>query len=39
MPHITLYWLYDLPNWLFGVLVVLFFTLYGLLGLSSRGGG
>lgn len=35
MPHITLYWLYDLPNWLFGVLVVLFFTSYALLGLFT----
>lgn len=35
MPHITLYWLYNLPNWLFGIIVVLFFTLYGLVGLIS----
>ncbi len=35
MPHLTLYWLYDLPNWLFGLLVVLFFTLYGLAGLFT----
>ena len=33
MPSITLYWLYDLPNWLFGVIVVAFFLFYGLLGL------
>ena len=33
MPHVKLYWLYDLPNWLFGVVVVLFFTLFGLIGL------
>lgn len=35
MPHVTLYWLYDLPNWLFGIVVVLFFTLYGLAGLFA----
>ncbi len=33
MPSFTFYWLYDLPNWLFGVIVVTFFLLYGLLGL------
>ena len=33
MPAFTLYWLYDLPNWLFGVVVVTFFLLYGLIGL------
>ena len=31
--HISLYWLYDLPNWMFGVVVVSFFALYGLIGL------
>lgn len=35
MHHFNLYWLYDLPNWLFGTLVVLFFTLYGLVGLFT----
>lgn len=35
MPHLTVYWLYDLPNWLFGVIVVLFFVLYGLVGLFT----
>ena len=35
MPHLTLYWLYNLPNWLFGLIVVLFFTLYGLVGLFT----
>ncbi len=35
MPHLNFYWLYDLPNWLFGLTVVLFFVLYGLLGLFS----
>ena len=35
MPHLTLYWLYNLPNWLFGLVVVLFFTLYGLIGLFT----
>lgn len=35
MPPLTLYWLYDLPNWLFGVIVVLFFNLYSLLGLFT----
>ena len=35
MPHLTLYWLYNLPNWLFGLTVVLFFTLYGLAGLFT----
>ena len=35
MPHLTLYWLYNLPNWLFGLIVVLFFTLYGLAGLFT----
>ena len=33
MPSFSLYWLYDLPNWLFGVVVVAFFLLYGLVGL------
>ena len=35
MPHLTLYWLYDLPNWLFGLIVVLFFSLYGFAGLFT----
>lgn len=35
MPHFTLYWLYDLPNWLFGLITVLFFLLYGVLGLFA----
>lgn len=35
MPHLNVYWLYELPNWLFGALVVLFFTLYGLVGLFT----
>ena len=33
--HITLYWLYDLPNWVFGTLVICFFLAYGLIGLFS----
>ncbi len=33
--HITLYWLYDLPNWVFGTIVIAFFLAYGLLGLFS----
>ena len=35
MPSFTLYWLYDIPNWLFGVLVVLFFMGYGMIGLFT----
>ena len=35
MPHFTLYWLYDLPNWLFGLITVLFFLLYGVFGLFA----
>ncbi len=35
MPNLTFYWLYDLPNWLFGVVVVLFFLLYALAGLFT----
>lgn len=35
MPTFSLYWLYDLPNWLFGVIVVLFFNSYSLLGLFT----
>lgn len=31
----NLYWLYDLPNWLFGIFVVAFFTIYGLAGLFT----
>ena len=31
----TLYWLYDLPNWLFGVIVVFFLMTFGLLGLFT----
>ena len=33
--HLTLYWLYDLPNWLFGVIVICFFTAYALVGLFT----
>ena len=34
----TLYWLYDLPNWLFAVIVIAFFVSFGVAGLSlSRG--
>lgn len=33
--HIQLYWLYDLPNWLFGTIVILFFLAYGLVGLFT----
>ncbi len=29
----TLYWVYDLPNWLFGLLCIAFFMLLGLAGL------
>ena len=36
--HITLYWLYDLPNWLFGTIVICFFTAYALLGLFTTRG-
>lgn len=35
MRHINLYWLYDLPNWIFGVLVILFFMLFGVCGLFT----
>ncbi len=35
MPSFNLYWLYNLPNWLFGVVVVLFFVLYSLAGLFT----
>jgi hypothetical protein len=31
----TLYWVYDLPNWLFGLLSVTFFTGVGLVGLFT----
>ena len=33
--HLNLYWLYDLPNWLFGVIVIAFFLAYGLIGLFT----
>ena len=33
--HITLYWLYDLPNWLFGMIIIGFFTSFALVGLFS----
>ncbi len=33
--HMTLYWLYDLPNWLFGVIVISFFSAFGLTGLFT----
>ena len=35
MAHINLYWLYDLPNWVFGLTVVLFFNLYAVGGLYT----
>jgi hypothetical protein len=35
MSHINLFWLYELPNWLFGVIVVAFFTLYAVVGLFT----
>lgn len=31
----SLYWVYDLPNWLFGALCILTFVLYGVLGLIA----
>ena len=30
-----IYWIYDLPNWLFGVLTVLVFCAFGLAGLLA----
>lgn len=30
----TMYWVYDLPNWLFGLLCIAAFVLFGLAGLS-----
>ena len=35
ITHLDLYWLYDLPNWIFGGLVVAFLTLCGLPGLFT----
>ena len=34
----TLYWLYDLPSWLFAVIVVSFFVGFGLVGLHLTRG-
>ena len=36
--HMNLYWLYDLPNWLFGTIVIAFFAAYGLIGLMTTRG-
>lgn len=36
--RMTLYWLYDLPNWMFGLVSICFFTAFGLVGLFTTRG-
>ncbi|MGI4959612.1 MAG: hypothetical protein ACRYGI_18685 [Janthinobacterium lividum] len=31
--HLSLYWVYDLPNWLFGALTIFVFVIFGVAGL------
>jgi uncharacterized membrane protein len=33
--HMNMYWVYDLPNWLFGVLTITAFVALGLAGLAA----
>lgn len=34
----NLYWLYNLPNWLFGTIIIAFFSVFGLVGLFTTRG-
>jgi hypothetical protein len=38
LPLVTLYWLYDLPSWLFALIVILLFVGFGVGGLHATRG-